>query len=296
MRKLPILSVCFLFFLSLAGSIAHSRTLYVKQDGTGDYTTIREAMHRTLAGDTVLVGPGDYYEDYTIRMENGVVLTSESGPASTWISGFNSEIIRCWGLSSPLTEISGFHINQGWYGISLGNCTKTIIKRNVFSGNRDGLRGTDCTSLDIHTNVFLDNHGTGGGNGVGLVNSTATLHHNTFYLSNPEIQCLYGRGILAYSNIFWGTVVDFDLFEAGSICNDFYNIADAGQWAGQNFSADPELCGPTGGNYNLQSDSPCAPGNPPMDSCGRIGALPVGCQLVPSRKMTWGEIKAIYNE
>ena len=42
-----------------------------------------------------------------------------------------------------------------------------------------------------------------------------------------------------------------------------------------NFSADPLFCDTTSGDFHLQGNSPCAPGN---NSCGvLIGALPVAC-------------------
>ena len=50
---------------------------------------------------------------------------------------------------------------------------------------------------------------------------------------------------------------------------------------GCNFSADPLFCDPDDGNYRLQPDSPCAPGNHPDGSdCGQsyCGAFPAGCE------------------
>jgi predicted outer membrane repeat protein len=94
--------------------------------------------------------------------------------------------------------------------------------------------------------------------------------------------------------------------EVGMDCCDIFGNA-GGDWtgviAGQdalagNFSADPEYCGePQTGNFDLQSDSPCAPGNhPKKTACGQIGARPVGCATTPVRKVTWGEIKALLEQ
>jgi hypothetical protein len=46
-----------------------------------------------------------------------------------------------------------------------------------------------------------------------------------------------------------------------------------------NFSLDPLFCDAAGGDFHLNSNSPCAPGNSPA-GCDLIGALPVGCQIV----------------
>jgi hypothetical protein len=65
-----------------------------------------------------------------------------------------------------------------------------------------------------------------------------------------------------------------------------------------NISIDPEFCGiDDSGNYFLQSDSPCAPGNHPDGyDCGLIGAFPVNCGKVPARQNTWGSLKEMYKK
>jgi len=52
---------CILLFSVLCGS-ATARTLTVRQDGSGDYLTIQEALDATVEGDTVSIGPGRYLE------------------------------------------------------------------------------------------------------------------------------------------------------------------------------------------------------------------------------------------
>jgi hypothetical protein len=65
-----------------------------------------------------------------------------------------------------------------------------------------------------------------------------------------------------------------------------------------NISVDPEFCGiDDSGNYYLQSDSPCAPGNHPAGyDCGVIGALPVNCGTDPAKQHTWGSLKEMYKK
>ncbi len=50
-------------------------TFEVKQDGTGDFTTISEAVNEAVNNDTVLVYPGVYYESIEIH-EKDVTLMS----------------------------------------------------------------------------------------------------------------------------------------------------------------------------------------------------------------------------
>lgn len=66
-------------------------------------------------------------------------------------------------------------------------------------------------------------------------------------------------------------------------CNDVWAsiLADyQGCTAGTgSFSQDPQFCDPDNGDFSLLSISPCAPVN--SGGCGRVGALPVGCDPEP---------------
>ena len=57
----------FTSFLILIPFFLYSNTITVKQSGTGNYTTIQEAINNANIGDTVLVYPGNYIEiiDFT---------------------------------------------------------------------------------------------------------------------------------------------------------------------------------------------------------------------------------------
>jgi predicted outer membrane repeat protein len=89
---------------------------------------------------------------------------------------------------------------------------------------------------------------------------------------------------------------------AGSVtltCSDVYGNA-GGDWTGciasqagvnGNFSADPRFCDRPGGDYTLESGSPCldAPG------CGPVGALGQGCGgSTAVEETTWGGVKRIF--
>jgi hypothetical protein len=87
-------------------------------------------------------------------------------------------------------------------------------------------------------------------------------------------------------------------------CNDIFGsdrpyqgCSDQTGVAG-NIAADPEYCGvDDSGNYFLQSDSPCAPGNHPDGyGCGLIGAKEVMCGEVDIERRTWGNIKSLYRK
>jgi hypothetical protein len=273
-----------LVMLTPPNLLAH--TWYIKVEGTGDAPTIQAGIDSAGAGDTVLVAAGVYDLDWELRMKDGIVLTSESGPARTIITDdrWNNRLsgIECRDLG-PNTEVSGFCIKgidllDFCSGIYITNCGGVKIRNNIIVDNSVGIL---INSYDAsYVFVYLENN---------------TIYRNTYY--SLQIHWSDGAGF-ATNNIFWGRVygVGFEMFNYAS-CNNLQDISDARFWAALNFSQAPEFCGPGGGNFFLQSDSPCAPGNAPIEGCDElIGALPVGCGTTGVEHRTWGHIKAMYRE
>ncbi len=61
-----------------------------------------------------------------------------------------------------------------------------------------------------------------------------------------------------------------------------------------NFSEDPQYCGDhLTGDFRLQSDSPCAPGNGDCPE-SLIGALPVACGTESAELSSWSRVKSLY--
>jgi hypothetical protein len=140
-----------------------------------------------------------------------------------------------------------------------------IVQHNIIVGNGVGVWGNLTGTVDFRNNTLL-------GNRIGIDTECCI-----------QLNCTY--------NIIWGRI-----FGGGTYCfNDVLNITDPPSGC-VNLSQDPEFCGPSAGNYFLQSDSPCAPGNSPWPTVGLIGALPVSCGTVKVESHTWGAIKEMYNQ
>jgi parallel beta-helix repeat protein len=162
------------------------------------------------------------------------------------------------------------------------------------------LRGT--TAAQVRGNLVLL-QGTAvyvtGGTSVVIENNTIQQAGTGVFLdqtANPDV----ARNIVELCTV--GIYCYFAANFAVS-CNDIFNCQDP--YAGDcpdktgvdgNFSQDPEYCGVDGsGNYFLQSDSPCAPGNHPDGyACEFIGSHGVNCRDVPVERQTWGDIKVKY--
>jgi hypothetical protein len=270
-----------LAFIDIPCEVA-ARTWYVQHDETGDAPNIEAAMDSCNSGDTVLVGPGVYEIGNAIWVKNGVILRSELGPVET-------KLIPMPGQTPPYvfvvqntwatTEISGFWI-QGFLwspgdqgAITVSKASELYINNNILVGNGSAAIAINFSEVSI---VYIDNNTIANNVGYGISGGDA-----------------FGA---VRNNIIWDRVTKMRSFTAFH-CNCLFDVTDAGARENENFQDDPQFCGVLGsGNYYLQSDSPCAPGNTPIPipDCGLVGAFPVGCGTTPVRTMTWGEVKYLY--
>ncbi|MFA7214304.1 MAG: hypothetical protein WC111_10485, partial [Candidatus Cloacimonadaceae bacterium] len=97
--------------------LVFAATLTVKQDDSGDYTSIQAALDAANPGDTVLVYPGRYYENLTIRT-NDISLMSLEGTTGD-LAYIDSTIIdgncldRCIRARQSDCTIRGFSVTRG---------------------------------------------------------------------------------------------------------------------------------------------------------------------------------------
>jgi hypothetical protein len=281
MYKFRLVIVVLAILFGAAG-VAHARTWYVKNDGSGDAPTIRVANDSAVAGDTILVGPGTHEIGTPVFLRDGLVVTSESGPLYTKLvprPRYYPHYAFACRFFVKRTEISGFWIEGFRFGgvdggaITILNCNPLYIRRNVLVDNLGA-------SITIDT-YFI---------------SEVVIENNTI-IGDGSGYAMQGNGSGAVqNNIIWGrgSAIQGVWFLS---CNCMMDLTDAGWMAVLNFQADPQFCGSAKSwNLLLQSDSPCAPGNmpEPLEDCGLIGALPVGCGTAPVKRSTWGQIKDLY--
>ncbi|MCD6326716.1 hypothetical protein J7M28_04070 [bacterium] len=90
----------------------------MKQDGTGDFASIQEAIDVADGGDTITVYPGTYYENIQFNGTNIILRSSRpwnnSVVESTIIDGgSNGSVITLIGTEAPSCMVSGFTITNG---------------------------------------------------------------------------------------------------------------------------------------------------------------------------------------
>lgn len=187
----------------------HAAILTVKQDGTGDYILIQEAIEASIDGDTVLVWPGTYLENLEIINKNITLgsLTLTTGNMdyayNTVIDGNQTgsciDIANC-----PFVSISGLSLVNGVgrvYGIT--RCGGGIF--------------IDESAVTISKNIISFNNTIGPGGGIWIRKSSiffsgTTIKHNSSYT--------WGGGICGSESQL--------IFDQIDLCNIYCNTAAIG--------------------------------------------------------------------
>ncbi len=277
-RQIVVLTAFALLFL---GGSALARTWYVAADGSGDAATIAAAVDSSLIGDVILVGPGTHFvSDISgsgVLLKAGTSLVSETGATETVLKpgsppqpGVVSTRDNC--------VVSGF----------------TVLGFGVIGATAPVHVGGD--HVEISNNVI---HGAGGAPAVAVAGKFASIHNNVCVAAEADgiLLAFDFDGAQIHNNVILNGISHSDPCPATVQiqCNLINGSMSTCPFRLYNFSADPMFCG--AGNYYLQSDSPCAPGNHPDGiDCGLIGPLPVGCGPVSVEATTWGRVKAMYQD
>ena len=215
----------------LASSIATQATIItVKQDGTGNYQTIQEAINASVHGDTVLVYPGIYYENVLFNskkitlaslylltqddtyIHNTIIDGNQSGSCVRFIQGEDETTVLC-----------GFTLQNGsgtWYGSSklYGGGIYIVDThpqiRDCYISNNTAWAGGGI--MVWQSNTFLSgchviyNYARTGGGGISIIEDAFiefdSINRNSVYLNHAPNGADIGKGISSPTiNIFVDT-------------------------------------------------------------------------------------------
>jgi parallel beta-helix repeat protein len=213
---------------------AFGTTWYVHPDST--LNSVQNALVLCSPFDTIIVGPGVYYENISWPAKAGIHLVSELGPDSTVINGNDtaSVIIIQTSVVDTATVISGFTIEHGYEplndaaGIWCWGASPTIIGNRIVE-NIGGAVGCWQCSPVIHGNVITGNDGfyCGGivcfeGSDASIVDNIITFNTGTHgggincFKSSPLIQ----ENEIAHNSVTWsGGGMHFELSSPSVIDN-----------------------------------------------------------------------------
>lgn len=213
-----------------------------------------------------------------------------AGPANVYapvitgntIDGMQNEAVWCHTVSPVVTG----NVVRNCYGVDFNYCGDVSFTGNLAVGNSHGVYLFGTPNGTVEGNTF-----DGNGVAVGVQEgSNPTIVRNIVYSGTVGIECtglsVPVNPVISCNNVF------------GASGNLYSGTCADQTGVNGNFSADPEFCGiPGSGNYYLQSDSPCAPGNHPGgESCGTIGAFGIKCSTVTTKAATWGSVKNLFRK
>jgi len=205
--KLKSLSLLFVF-VSIS-SLLNSVTWHIKQDGTGNFTTIQEGIDTSADSDTVLVYPGIYYENLNMNEKNITLASLELTTGNPQY--INSTIIDGQRLLSCI-EIQDITIGATIRGFAIQNGYGTEIQGSVGGGIF-----VQCAENTEIINCYLhDNVATLGG-AILTILSDLTLSGLRIIRNSAG----YGGGINIWSN-------NSTVFDPENPCSIYNNNAGKG--------------------------------------------------------------------
>ena len=217
-----------------------------------DYSTIQDAINVSLAGDTILVGPGTYTyagaepNSPVIRLlGRAVTLRSTDGPESTILDGEGlRQVVVCSSNESVETVIEGFTITGGdsdWGGGIFCGGSSPTFNNCIITGNTASMRGggaycyqsnSDFNSCVLDANISKLGGGLYTANGSPVLTG-CTLKNNTAATT--------GGGLYASSG---GLIV-----VNSTLCHNLPNNSD-GDWAGDGDNFVVDYCGGCDGDVD----------------------------------------------
>lgn len=200
------LRIFILFLFCLFCTQIHSTIHHIKQDGTGNYTTIQEGIVAATENDTVLVYPGTYYEniDYlekSITVASLYITTPEDSLINQTIIDGNN-LFRCVTIEEcENVSLIGFtiqnglaveNVSQGYMGggILIENVLTSTVSNCKINNNKSNMGGglvTHNSNILLINNCISKNWGIEKAGGILVGNNTnlqfSEINLNSIFLN-----------------------------------------------------------------------------------------------------------------
>jgi len=202
-----------LFVLICVNSWLHSVTHHIKQDGTGNFTTIQEGIIAATDNDTILVYPGIYYEniDYlekSLTVASLYIITPEDSLINQTIIDGNQQA-RCVKIDEcENASIIGFTIQNGY-----------ALESGVSEGYQGGGLFVKYTTNALIANCKINNNKSYTGGGIYIRHGNIDLTGN---IISKNRSITYGGGLSVSGN---DTIIQFSQTHLNNI---FLNYSGTG--------------------------------------------------------------------
>jgi parallel beta-helix repeat protein len=239
----------------------------------GQYPTIQQGIDAAVAGDIVMVAPGHYPEEISLKADvivlgagEGLSIIDGGGDAGDVVSAIGNNI-------NNNTKFKGFTVTgaisggsmPGGGGIFCNSGASPEIANNRFEGNDQGIATWNNAQAFIHNNVVINNNYSG----IDL-STNATIINNTIANNRFGIYDGGGYGPTVMNNIVTGNS-RYGIYAVGTPPVLTYNDVWANDTNYRNCSGgtgsiteNPMYQDTLTGNYHLQIGSPCIDARNPL--------------------------------
>ncbi|MCH2153512.1 MAG: hypothetical protein MK089_09260 [Phycisphaerales bacterium] len=220
--RFQMLSLLLLCIATLTG-FSRADTIFVAQDGSGDFFAIKDAIDAASGGDEIIISPEVYYEHVEVpaSLVGGLTFTgtTNSNGTVTTLRTFNSNpLVR----SATDTSFSNILFDGRFYGDIQGDGA-------AFSDETSGANG-NSTSVVFLNCQFLQNEANGNGGAINKRGGTLVVEGSIFE-GNHANQWPARGGAICFDSNYNATsagqlLIDSCLFR-GNIAGEEYG---PGQW------------------------------------------------------------------
>ncbi|MBM4128382.1 MAG: hypothetical protein FJ247_13830 [Nitrospira sp.] len=132
--------------------VAGPRTIVVALDGTGEFTSIQEAVDSAQKGDTVFLKPGAYPQDLTIHSKEAIKLVG-AGVDQVTLLGHRDRVgvlhVGKWPYGATDIEITGLTVNEhGGHAVGIFNGKRITLRHLRVKGMLFGQQVQDVRIED----------------------------------------------------------------------------------------------------------------------------------------------------
>jgi hypothetical protein len=159
----------------MAATLSQAAIIYVP----GDQPTIQAGINAAITGDTVLVGPGTYFENINFNGKT-ITVSSASGPDVTIIDGGNVAPVATFSNGeTPAAVLKHFTLQHGTSTFETGYMAGGVY--------------ISSSSPTILGNIIQDNTACGGGGGIAIEFGSPRIQNNMI-VNNTQSGCSGGIG------------------------------------------------------------------------------------------------------
>jgi len=258
-KKIIVLGIISMFLMSSNVAVSTISSLEIKtananddwdiivdDDGGEDYTSIQEAIDNAWPGCRIFVKSGNY-ESIRLPVDIAGLTIHGENKTNTYIIGQEGDHYVVWIRYGSETNISGFTVMNGEYGIEYRGSYNIIAGNIVKENSYGGIHNHDKSSYNVITgNIVTENNNQWGGTGITIYGSYNEISDNIVTNHNDEGIGLDGRDI-THHNIVTGNIIknnevgigflrddaDHNTISDNTISNNEYGIEI---WAGGSYN------------------------------------------------------------